>query len=88
MAKCMKFGSSVVMEYQTVGAEILETAIPFNERELYETFASIIKKECNVEEIDYIEINDERLKDAIYKEAVRDCLPKKAAIVLTKNNWV
>lgn len=52
MAKCMKFGSSVVMEYQTVGAEILETAIPFNERELYETFASIIKKECNVEEID------------------------------------
>lgn len=58
----MKFGSSVAMDYQTLGKEILETTIPFNERELYETFAEIIKKECNVTEIEvkfiiYILIN-------------------------------
>lgn len=68
MAKCLKFGSSILMDYQTQGAEVLESTIPFSEIELYKTFEKIILAECNVDSVEYIEINEtDKLKNPAFK---------------------
>lgn len=43
--KSLKFAGFIFKEYETVGAQALEDTLPFNERQVLESFLSSIKKE-------------------------------------------
>jgi hypothetical protein len=43
MTKALKFGAAMTTDWKDEGVDVFETTVPFNEREIFEKFADLIK---------------------------------------------